>query len=305
MYVDPRTFGRVFIAGNAGSDTFTGVRIASCIEGTCTAGITDCHAFGVESSASWAVVTDLGGTPQQHTYRVDYQMAALPPGRYQAGLENLDTICSCKGDCVALDVQVIQEVGGNRQPVARILPFGADVSPVHFDGRSSFDLDGSQLSYLWDFGDGTTSTESTPSHVFGLGTASATLVVSDGQLSSTPDVITFEVVPPIGGTTGIPDPEPTLPSANSLMFEVLNPASPGRDAMRFTLPADAWVRLELFDVSGRRWQTLIEGNLPSGPHSIAYADLAEGNLALHSGMFLARLMDGNGNHVVKKLLLVK
>jgi hypothetical protein len=305
MWVNPQAFNRVFIAGSDGSDSFTGVQMAPCISGSCTGGVTDCRAFGVHSNADWAVVSDLGGTPERHTYRVDYQVAGLPPGRYQTGLENIDTICNCRGDCVALDIQVIQEVGGNRQPVARIVPFGAEVSPVLFDGRGSFDLDGSQLSYHWDFGDGATATGSTAFHGFPLGTHTVTLVVSDGQLSSSPDTITFEIFPPMG-TVGIADPAPTTPASESrLSLEVVNPATPGRDVMRFTLLTAEWVRLELFDVAGRRWQTLLEGNLPAGLHSIDYADLEAGGLPPHSGVFMARLVDGHGNSVVSKLLLIK
>ena len=127
--------------------------------------------------------------------------------------------------------------------------FGAEVSPVAFDGTASFDLEGAQLSYVWDFGGGETSTEPSPTHAFGLSAALVTLTVSDGTLASTPDSLLFEVVPP-GVIVGIADSEP-LPNASSpVAMEVMNPVAAGQDVIHFTLPAASWVRLELFDVTG-------------------------------------------------------
>ncbi len=43
---------------------------------------------------------------------------------------------------------------------------GAAGEPIQFVGSGSYDPDGTTLDYLWDFGDGTTSTEMNPTHVF-------------------------------------------------------------------------------------------------------------------------------------------
>ena len=63
------------------------------------------------------------------------------------------------------------------EPISLEAPF-----TVHFTGTSSSDLDGQIVSYSWNFGDGTTSNESSPTHVFAQeGTYSVTLRVTDNE----------------------------------------------------------------------------------------------------------------------------
>lgn len=71
----------------------------------------------------------------------------------------------------------------NGQPVANAGPdlSGTVGEAVNFDGSDSFDPEGQPMRYHWDFGDGTTSDESTPTHVFSTpGTFEARLTVNDG-----------------------------------------------------------------------------------------------------------------------------
>src|SRR3972149_4394295 len=54
--------------------------------------------------------------------------------------------------------------------------------PVSFSSLGSYDPDGDELTYLWDFGDGQTSTEPNPSHAYSQnGVYSVTLTVFDGR----------------------------------------------------------------------------------------------------------------------------
>ena len=90
-------------------------------------------------------------------------------------------------------LSVIAPSGGNRTPIAAITPsVTAGLAPllVNFDSGGSEDPDGTVLNYLWNFGDGNTSTETSPSHTYTVnGTYNASLTVSDGEKSDTETVI--------------------------------------------------------------------------------------------------------------------
>lgn len=77
---------------------------------------------------------------------------------------------------------------GNQPPVADAtsdIEYGPGPLTVNFDSEFSYDPEGSQLTYAWDFGDGNTSTQAAPSHTFTPATSSPTtykviLTVTDG-----------------------------------------------------------------------------------------------------------------------------
>jgi glucose/arabinose dehydrogenase len=86
--------------------------------------------------------------------------------------------------------------GANLPPVARLsADVTTGVSPlrVKFTGTDSSDPEGNALTYRWDFGDGTTSTEANPEHVFASNTArgfTVTLTVMDNrQLTDTDQLV--------------------------------------------------------------------------------------------------------------------
>ena len=97
----------------------------------------------------------------------------------------------------------------DQAPVARAL-VGSDVIlpnvPLEFDATQSSDPEGDVLSYHWDFGDGATSDDPKPVHVFGpsAGDVIVRLTVSDGQLEAH-DQVTLLAVPavPPGRTPGV------------------------------------------------------------------------------------------------------
>lgn len=92
---------------------------------------------------------------------------------------------SCDTDSVAHTITI------NTRPVAKAgddidlcLPYNSDYS-IHFDGSGSYDDDGDQLNYKWDFGDGTSDTGAKINHVYQQGGEYvATLVVEDGSGSA-------------------------------------------------------------------------------------------------------------------------
>jgi glucose/arabinose dehydrogenase len=81
------------------------------------------------------------------------------------------------------DLRVLEYIEGNRTPIAmaHASTFGGPAPlSVSFSSVQSSDPDGDALSYLWDFGDGQTSTAPSPGHSFVQnGTYAASLTVSD------------------------------------------------------------------------------------------------------------------------------
>ena len=82
-------------------------------------------------------------------------------------------------------------------------------------------------------------------------------------------------------------------SVEDAHVDFLAPASPnpfrGRTAFRFGLARAGDVRLELYDVSGRRVRTLASGTLPAGEHSSAWDGRDEHGNAVRPGVFFVRL----------------
>lgn len=112
-----------------------------------------------------------------------------------------DTTPSLGGICA--------QTSTNRSPVAlataSAISGGAPLS-VSFDAGDSTDPDGDALSYSWVFGDGATSDQLMPTHVFETpGIYEVSLSVNDGVSSSTPLTLSITVT----GPATEPDPEAT------------------------------------------------------------------------------------------------
>ncbi|MEO1449548.1 MAG: PKD domain-containing protein, partial [Bacteroidota bacterium] len=81
---------------------------------------------------------------------------------------------------------------GNQPPMAVIqidTQYGPEPLTVQFTGDQSTDPENDSLSYLWDFGDGTTSTQPNPVHIFDSGTGlpvgfTVSLTVTDPELAA-------------------------------------------------------------------------------------------------------------------------
>ncbi len=100
----------------------------------------------------------------------------------------------------------------NQSPIAKISAnpqFGKKPLKVNFSSEGSTDPEGKPLKYMWDFGDGSSSTEQNPTHIYkNKGLYTAKLTVNDGELNS--EIVSIQ----IGADNLPPEIEFTSPSEN-------------------------------------------------------------------------------------------
>ena len=89
----------------------------------------------------------------------------------------------------------------------------------------------------------------------------------------------------VWGTTNVQQPMPA-----QLTFSRLwpNPAR-GQVLLRFGLPRATDVRLEIFDVQGRRVRTLAAGRQEAGWHDLGWNGRGETGVQLSAGLYFVRL----------------
>jgi regulation of enolase protein 1 (concanavalin A-like superfamily) len=148
---------------------------------------------GIFKSYSWSIdgvnVPNLNSA--NFTYTTDYKSA----GRHQIEIKALGSSMS------ATHVWNITVVNQNRDPKALITsPKNKDTvekgKAVYFDATGSSDPDSDALTYLWDFGDKTTSTLSHIEHKYKKqGTYTVKLTVKDKYNATSEATITVKIVP--------------------------------------------------------------------------------------------------------------
>lgn len=101
-----------------------------------------------------------------------------------------------------------------------------------------------------------------------------------------PDLtVTLQATLHTGGTTAAND---LPPSATLLYAPFPNPIA-GRATVRFDLARGGDVRLEVFDLSGRRTNTLLRGSLEPGRYSVQWDGRGEDGAPVRAGLYFVRL----------------
>lgn len=116
--------------------------------------------------------------------------------------------------------------------------------------------------------------------------------------TGTPDIYALQVMN--AGPTGVPD---HAPPAIAFTPAYPNPAR-GSLTLRFVLPAEATVRLTIYDVAGRRVRELVAGRRPSGDNMIGWNMRDERGREVSAGVYFARLEVGSAA-VAQKLVKVQ
>ncbi|MFH1283878.1 MAG: PKD domain-containing protein [bacterium] len=145
-----------------------------------------------------------------HTYSLDLsEYAGESHVQIEFLFDTFDALYNTYEGWYIDDVKIIVDnVGPNITPFADAGgPYIGTVNmPVTLDGSNSVDPESSELTYLWDYGDGGTGEGKISSHTYtSTGTYHVTLVVNDGGLDSLPNVSTATIVlnqPPVADVGG-------------------------------------------------------------------------------------------------------
>ena len=82
-----------------------------------------------------------------------------------------------------------------------------------------------------------------------------------------------------------------------------NPFNPST-TIRYSLPGRALVKLEIFDIAGRKIACLVNEEQPAGPHSVEWDGRNERGTGVSSGIYLYRLTAGKET-IQRKMVLLK
>jgi len=82
-----------------------------------------------------------------------------------------------------------------------------------------------------------------------------------------------------------------------------NPFNP-KTSIAFSLPDAADVELSIYDVAGRKVATLVDSNMPAGPHSVEWNGRSDSGERVASGVYFYRLNAGD-NEMSRKMVLLK
>jgi glucose/arabinose dehydrogenase len=155
---------------------------------------------------------------------------------------------------------------GNRPPVAALSASPTSGNPpltVTFDGSGSSDPDGDSLSYLFDFGDGTTTKQTTPvvNHTYTApGTFVAALKVDDGRSGGVSAPVTRTIQ--VGNSA--PTPTITSPAAGATFAvgQTYTLTGSGTDPEQGALPASAlsWTVIKHHDTHTHPFLGPVAGN---------------------------------------------
>ncbi|HIO67600.1 MAG TPA: T9SS type A sorting domain-containing protein [Flavobacteriales bacterium] len=153
-------------------------------------------------------------------------------------------------------------------------------SPSNTDSTTFVNLSAGATTFFWDFGDGNTSTDASPTHFYGaLGSYNVTLIASNSCFIDTL-IVAIEVALSIPGINGdISDlkvvPNPVIGSATVV----------------FDLASRQESNLEIVDVLGREVSILNKQRLEGGHHEIDISEQVSGQL---SGVYFIRLRTEEG-----------
>ncbi|RKZ19444.1 hypothetical protein DRQ50_02020 [bacterium] len=166
---------------------------------------------------------------------------------------------------------------------------GAPPLEVTFSDQST----GEPVTWAWDFGDGDTSDEAGPVHIYtGDGIYDVTLIVANGCSADTLIMVAAVQVSSLSAAGEM------VPARFALAANYPNPFNPSTTIV-YGLAKTGHARLEVFDVSGRRVATLVDTRQEAGEHRVQWEPRG-----LASGVYFTRFT-ANGQTVTRRMTLLK
>ncbi len=95
----------------------------------------------------------------------------------------------------------------------------------------------------------------------------------------------------------------TIPVKLELFDNHPNPFN-NETLIRFSLPGQEYLTLQIFNINGRLVRDLVNNNLPAGQHSVRWDGKDNSGLLVASGTYLYQLKS-SGKQLTKKLMLIK
>ncbi|OGU38048.1 MAG: hypothetical protein A2X61_16995 [Ignavibacteria bacterium GWB2_35_12] len=162
---------------------------------------------------------------------------------------------------------------------------------VHFTDQSF----GNPTSWIWDFGDGGTSTEQNPSHVYTTqGIYNVSLTVSDGTKQSTKTKTDFISA---YHSTAVDDESNGLVGLNVYP----NPFS-SSTAIYYELKSPAYVSLKIYDLMGNLVSSLVDESQSDGGRVSVWNGTKPDGTKANTGMYFYRLQAGSKTFTGKLIL---
>jgi hypothetical protein len=106
-----------------------------------------------------------------------------------------------------------------------------------------------------------------------------------------------------GEPTGIDENDLPIPKSYNLCQNYPNPFN-ANTIIKYDLPQDCFIRLEIYDILGQRVRTLAEKFQPAGAYNVVWDGKAEGGDNIPSGIYFYRLTSDLYNDT-KKMVLVR
>jgi len=95
---------------------------------------------------------------------------------------------------------------------------------------------------------------------------------------------------------------PSIPTVFSLSQNYPNPFNP-KTLIRFTLPKDSWVNMEVYNILGQRVKTLVNEKLTAGVKEVEWDSKGDNGLEVASGIYFYRIKADDFSDIKKMVML--